>query len=89
MLPTITMTSEPQLENLQKQLSQLYLGISDSYKRMSKAKDLYSRQIIQSGIDINLKQAHELSDKIEVIKKDVMTQWNETMVGKPNKSQYD
>ncbi len=76
------MTLEEQLQDFHKQLSKLYLGISESYKRMSKAKDLYSRQIIQSGIDNNLKQAHELSDKIEMLKKEVMKQWNETMAGR-------
>ena len=83
------MITEAQLQDLQKQLSQLYLGISDSYKRMSKAKDLYSRQIIQSGIDCTLKQAVVLSDKAEAIKKEIMKRWNETMNDKPNKSPYD
>ncbi len=83
------MTTEQQLQDLQNQLSKLYLGVSDSYKRMSKAKDLYSRQIIQSGIDGTLKQANELGYKTEALKKEIMKQWNETMNDKPNKSPYD
>jgi len=70
------MTLEEQLNDLQKQLSQLYIGVSDRYKRMSKAKDLYSRQIIQSGIDGTLKRANELSDKIEIKKKKWLDNWD-------------
>ena len=84
------MTTEQQLQDLQNQLSKLYLGVSDSYKRMSKAKDPYSRQIIQSGIDGTLKQANELSDKTEALKKEWLKYWEtKRNEGGPNKSPYD
>lgn len=80
---------EEQLQDLQKQLTLKYLAVSDAYKRMSKTKDLYSRQIIQTGIDYDIKYANELSDKIEVVKKEVVKQWDERKNEGPNKSQYD
>jgi hypothetical protein len=78
------MTSKLQLdlEDLQKQLTDLYITVSVAYKRMSKVKDLYSRQIIQSGIDNDIKRANELSDKTEALKKEILKQWNETMANK-------
>jgi hypothetical protein len=78
------MTSKLQLdlEDLQKQLTDLYITVSLAYKRMSKVKDLYSRQIIQSGIDNDIKRANELSDKTEALKKEILKQWNETMSSK-------
>ena len=69
------------LEHLQKQLSDLYITVSLAYKRMSKVKDLYNRQIIQSGIDNDIKRANELSDKTEALKKGILKWWNETMSG--------
>lgn len=70
------------LEDLQKQLADLYITVSLAYKRMSKVKDLYSRQIIQSGIDNDIRRANELSDKTEALKKEILKQWNETMSSK-------
>ena len=76
------MTLEDQLKEQQAELSKLYLFISAYYKRMSKAQDLYSRQIIQSGIEKTLLQAKDLSDKIEALKAEIMKQWNDKMSGK-------
>jgi hypothetical protein len=83
------MTNEETLKELQDKLSKTYIDISAAYKRMSKAKDLLSRQIIQSGIDHNIKTANELSDKTEDLKRQIMKDWSESMKDKPNKSQYD
>jgi hypothetical protein len=54
------------------------------------AKDLHTRNIIQSGIDGTLGRANEISDKLEALKKEWLKYWetkrNDTG---PNKSPYD
>lgn len=81
---------EQKIDTQQKQLSQLYLDISAAYKRMSKAKDLHTRNIIQSGIDGTLKRTNEVSDKVEGLKKEWLKYWEtKRNEGGPNKSPYD
>lgn len=81
---------ENQIAEQQNKLSQVYLDISAAYKRMSKAKDLHTRNIIQSGIDGTLKRANELSDKVEALKKEWLKHWEtKRNEGGPNKSPYD
>lgn len=86
----MTLQIETRINDTQAQLSQVYLDISAAYKRMSKAKDLHTRTIIQSGIDGTLKRADELSDKLEVLKKEWLKYWEtKRNDDSPNKSPYD
>lgn len=79
-----------ELDNLQKQLSDKFSTISKAYVRMSKAKDLLTRNVIQSGIDNCIREANELSDKTEALKKQLLEQWqNKRNENAQSKSKYD
>lgn len=78
-----------ELERLQNELAENYIAISKAYARMSKAKDLLSRNIIQSGIDEQIKKANALSDKTEALKKKQLDNWQNSKTDGLPKSKHD
>lgn len=63
------MSPEQQLVELEKQLSQLYLGVADKYKQMSKVKDSHRIKVMLSAVDDELKHIAEVRSQIEVLRK--------------------
>jgi len=71
------MDPEQEVLELQKQLSQVYLGIAAKYKRMSKINDAYRWDGVAAGIAYDLKNATEIRLNIDALNKEILAKWND------------
>lgn len=61
-----------ELSQLEQELSGIYLRIAAVYKKMSKTKDRYSLDIMQSGVEHMLNQALKVKNAIDPVRAEVL-----------------
>ncbi len=64
--------AKEELTRLRKELSAIYLEVSDSYKRMSKTDDNFVFGIHESSIEDKVAKAKKVRDRMDVLRKEVL-----------------